>query len=62
MRVRIIVDFLAMMRDGSAVRDAAASLLRVLLLHELLGVGVFALGAGVHETARCSVPRNFSKG
>ena len=45
-----------MMRDGSAVRDAAASLLRVLLrvllLHELLGVGVFALGAGVHQTAR----------
>ena len=44
------------MRDGSAVRDAAASLLRVLLrvllLHELLGVGVFALGAGVHGTAR----------
>jgi len=55
-RVRVVEGFLAMLRDGSAVRDVGASLLRVmlrvLLLHELLGVGVFALGAGVHGTAR----------
>ena len=55
-RVRVVARLLVMVRDGSAVRDVGASLLRVLLrvllLHELLGVGVFALGAGVHQTAR----------
>ena len=45
-RVGVVARLLVMVHDGSAVRDVGASLLRVLLrvllLHELLGVGVFA--------------------